>query len=101
MGNNPGATSNKNLVNDPFFQRSGTLSGQLGKISDVTRTAQISGSKSADRFFFGIDNKAPKKKAVADTDNLLSTSKPAGGAVNTEHHDRIDRLRALVESKNA
>lgn len=99
----------KELAEDPFFsKRAGTASGiggRVGKITDVTRTAQISNSKGGDRFFFGLESATgtAKKKGVLDTDRLvakkgLEDTKQDAEALQT--HDKIDRLRALVESKN-
>ena len=55
---------------------------QISKISDATRTAQL--SQSADRYFFGIEG--PKAKAEAFAPSLAKNSVPTGA------DDKIDRL---------
>lgn len=102
-----GAALTKDLLNDPFFSKSVSNVGvgkRVGKITDVTRTAQISDNKGGDRFFFGLESSTgtAKKKGVLDTDRLIGKK----GLDDTKKdealqtHDKIDRLRALVESKN-
>jgi hypothetical protein len=94
------------LANDPF-KRSDTgnnLGIKLGKINDVTRTAEISSSRSADRFFFGLENRTGtvKKKGRTDTEILLMDKGAKGGAGQADgvQHDKIDRWRAIVEGKH-
>lgn len=62
---------------------------QIGKISDATRTAQL--SQSADRFFFGIDTQIAKEGPI-----LPPLTK---NAVSQGADDKIDRLRQLVTRK--
>jgi hypothetical protein len=78
IGNVAAGGLSKELTNDPFFSKgaitASNISGRIGKITDVTRTAQISNSKGGDKFFFGLDSNTGtgKKKGVLDTDRLVT-----------------------------
>lgn len=69
-GANPLFTTNKNII-----------AGNISKLTDATRTAQISSGSHADRFFFGIDGAGPSKKGnkftdSLDTNRLITSSVP-------------------------
>lgn len=86
------------------------IQGQLSRMTDATRTATVS-SGGGRGLFFGIDNKAGGAKdnkkgghaESVDTNNLLGSSAAATGAKSQGQGpvDKIDRLRQLVENKNA
>jgi len=68
---------------------------ELTKISDATRTAQITSQNREDRFFFGIG--APKTSHQGDSldTNQLVTNSVTG----LTGDEKIKRLRILVERK--